>query len=121
VLCVAVCVLWVRSWGGWDYVVVGRGASHTYVLFSGGGRVRLIRAEWVDAAPGHFSAAEPGDLVAVPHAPLAAALLVVPCLWCYGVLTRRRPRPGRCPACGYDLRATPDRCPECGRAISRAV
>jgi hypothetical protein len=31
---------------------------------------------------------------------------------------RRRPVPGRCPACGYDLRATPGRCPECGAAAA---
>jgi hypothetical protein len=33
----------------------------------------------------------------------------------------RRPLPGRCPGCGYDLRATPDRCPECGHMPAAAA
>ena len=32
---------------------------------------------------------------------------------------RRAPKPGLCPSCGYDLRATPERCPECGFAVQR--
>jgi hypothetical protein len=52
---------------------------------------------------------------AVPYW-LPATFLVWPPLVAllYANVARRARRTGRCPKCGYDLRATPDRCPECG-------
>ena len=34
---------------------------------------------------------------------------------------RRLRREGRCPNCGYDLRASPGRCPECGQLADAAA
>ena len=46
-------------------------------------------------------------LIAVPAVILCATRLA-------RYVRSRRPRPGMCPRCGYDLRATPEGCPECG-------
>ena len=48
--------------------------------------------------------------------------LVLPAFWLRGWWRRRfARRPGLCPHCGYDLRATPGRCPECGAASASAA
>jgi hypothetical protein len=49
---------------------------------------------------------------ALPHWAAAGLAAVGPCYWCWRFRPKRKP--GHCPRCGYDLRATPGRCPECG-------
>lgn len=50
----------------------------------------------------------------VPAGDLFLIALVVPGFHIFRWRRNRRPKPGHCRKCGYDLRATPDRCPECG-------
>jgi hypothetical protein len=69
--------------------------------------------------PGGGGVTEVRWTVAIPFWCLALAFALPPLGW---ELLRRRARRnrriGRCPRCGYDLRATPDRCPECGAVTS---
>jgi hypothetical protein len=61
-----------------------------------------------------------GVVLVVPHAYAFAALAVLPSAFLVRLLRRRRAaRVGRCPSCGYDLRATPERCPECGTVTAK--
>jgi len=134
-LCAATVVLWVRNLGPppWDGMHVV-GASHSYgVGMNHGGVIAFLqrqRPEYGDDDPadvkwyaGRFrylritsagmrrwNLALPAWLVVAITAALPLARGV------RHVAAAERRRPGHCPTCGYDLRATPGRCPECGTA-----
>ncbi|HEY2584730.1 MAG TPA: zinc ribbon domain-containing protein [Tepidisphaeraceae bacterium] len=55
-------------------------------------------------------------VVGIPPWFACAVCLILPLRWLIRRYSRR-PRPGFCPTCGYDLRASTDRCPECGTPI----
>ena len=54
----------------------------------------------------------------LPHWLLALAFALLPAWSVWAAIVRKKPKPGYCDHCGYDLRASTERCPECGMIIS---
>jgi hypothetical protein len=136
-LCLAVCVLWVRSYfiednifhGTWergDNIITTKGRIVVELLSTGH---PVLRWRHWTAPPGSSprTATEAGvaptwwlpgvewaadvNRFSLSLAWPAALALVLPCV---RALSRRTSTVNHCINCGYDLRATLDRCPECG-------
>ena len=91
------------------YCVVGSGVEL-------GERCRLV-SHVVIEGPSKIGA--DNTFVTTPLWSLLLVTAVLPAIATVGFVRARRQRTGalRCPACGYDLRATPERCPECGLLV----
>jgi hypothetical protein len=66
-----------------------------------------------------FGGNRPYWSITCPHWLVAIVAGVYPALWLRRRWRNRYAGAGRCPQCGYDMRATPQRCPECGRAAGK--
>jgi hypothetical protein len=135
-LCVATCILWVRSRrppispvdtdildfahaDPYYWIVANRGRL-TFCRQTGKDWnqpetvFKLLGIEFAGSWVGKSSLVN----LDVPYWMLAGLTALPPAASFIRRLKRRarraRERAGRCPVCDYDLRATPDRCPECG-------
>jgi hypothetical protein len=114
-LCVATCVLWVRSYFRYDELTFRRafafsdhGSLVLFVWRAGDGYT--LSPVWMGNRTAHVltwprTAAPPPARLSIPHTLLATYLLVPDALrlllrWRRGQLERRA---GLCPKCGYDL------------------
>jgi hypothetical protein len=125
------------DWGRIISVDTGRGRAGVLTIVDGGARPSVVPAGFShvsgpagDISPPysfgsrvsmwgrlgfHHEEVFGGDEYTVPLWPIVVAAGFFPALACWRWLRKRRTRrKGRCPICGYNLRATPGRGPECG-------
>jgi hypothetical protein len=93
-----------NPWGWLGFDFGGRRPARKFTI-SGGGSVSVAEQVW-----------------AIPLWPLLLVSSIPAARWWWqNRQSRRWLMAGRCPACGYDLRATPGRCPECGKSAAPAT
>jgi len=111
-------------WWSWEQPANAEGASNLDMTDAS---VRGSESRWwvVRSGSGILSLGNGVilDWWILPHWTAVTALLLLPTGRLVFVVRRalaahRRRETGRCPTCGYDLRAIPARCPECGAVPS---
>ncbi|MDB5171386.1 MAG: hypothetical protein JWN51_159 [Phycisphaerales bacterium] len=79
---------------------------------------RTTLRQWIGFDFNRFTSRRSGASewhLTIPSWFIALLTAGAPAVWLMPLVRRKnRRRPGFCPSCGYDLRASPDRCPECG-------
>jgi hypothetical protein len=145
-LCVAMAVLWVRSYWYTDTAIWSVPPNDRQrVLWSQEGwlhaywRTKAASNSEISFTSNRFNAGllpdlsrtTPGitlkrenryNVVDFAHWQVVGVCAIWPFLaWAYRRRAKGRLSDGRCRLCGYDLRATPDRCPECGAIAAKAL
>jgi len=85
-----------------------------WFLFRHGFKIENHR--WAATPQYYYAGRYSYGLVDVPHWFILLMFLFLPSLWLFRRLRSLLygSKPGLCPGCGYDMRASGDRCPECG-------
>jgi hypothetical protein len=133
-LCLASVGLWVRSYigdgGGWEWTVMGKTYHFGMSEGTASADFRPSTLSPLSITTAHdglgifFVSGRMGSSawfhLGMPLWVPATLFSLLPTTW--GVLSysRRRPRAGCCPICGYDLTGNASGvCPECGRSVSK--